>query len=78
MSADSRNPLRDPKVREALSLALNRDGIASNVMSGMAVPAAAMAGEGMFGVDPRSLCLFFALKSRKFQLCRVAFDAQLL
>jgi len=52
VTADGRNPLRDPRVRKALSLALNRDGIASQVMSGMAVPAASMAGEGMFGVDP--------------------------
>src|SRR4051794_2546107 len=41
VAAEGRNPWRDERVRKALSLALNRDGIASQVMSGMAVPAAA-------------------------------------
>ena len=48
---DGRNPLKDPRVRAALSLALNRDGISRLVMTEMAVPAAELAGEGMFGTS---------------------------
>ncbi len=37
-----KNPLKDPRVRKALSLALNRDAIAKRVMEGSAVPASQM------------------------------------
>ncbi|HEX8030688.1 MAG TPA: ABC transporter substrate-binding protein, partial [Vicinamibacterales bacterium] len=36
----AKNPLRDSRVRKALSLAINRDGIATRLMEGSAVPAA--------------------------------------
>src|SRR5688572_8906490 len=36
------NPLKDPRVRKALSLALNRDAIAKRVMEGSATPASQM------------------------------------
>ena len=36
----SKNPLRDARVRKALSLAINRDGIAQRLMEGAAIPAA--------------------------------------
>jgi peptide/nickel transport system substrate-binding protein len=36
----AKNPLRDPRVRKALSLAINRDGIANRLMDGAAIPAA--------------------------------------
>jgi peptide/nickel transport system substrate-binding protein len=35
-----KNPLRDARVRKALSFAINRDGIASRLMEGAAIPAA--------------------------------------
>lgn len=35
-----RNPFRDPRVRKALSIAINRDAIAQRIMEGKAVPAA--------------------------------------
>src|SRR5678816_1830780 len=36
------NPLKDPRVRKALSLAINRDLIARRVMEGSATPASQM------------------------------------
>jgi peptide/nickel transport system substrate-binding protein len=49
---DGRNPFKDPRVRQALSLAINRDAIIRQVMEGLAVPAAELARPGMFGADP--------------------------
>jgi peptide/nickel transport system substrate-binding protein len=49
---DGRNPFTDPRVRLALSLAINRDAIIRQVMEGLAVPAAELARPGMFGADP--------------------------
>ncbi len=49
---DGRNPFKDPRVRRALSLAINRDAIIRQVMEGLAVPAAELARRGMFGADP--------------------------
>jgi peptide/nickel transport system substrate-binding protein len=46
------NPLKDARVREALSLAINRDLIVERVMGGVAVPAAQLLPESMFGSDP--------------------------
>ncbi|MEP7069615.1 MAG: ABC transporter substrate-binding protein [Usitatibacter sp.] len=37
-----RNPLKDPRVRKALSLAINRDAISKRIMEGSAVPASQM------------------------------------
>ncbi len=37
-----KNPLKDPRVRKALSLAINRDAIAKRIMEGSAVPASQM------------------------------------
>lgn len=44
-----RNPLRDLRVRRALSLAINRQALADRVMDGGAVPASQMAPEGFYG-----------------------------
>ena len=45
----SRNPLRDPRVRKALSKAINRNAIVDKVMEGEAVPAGQLLADGMFG-----------------------------
>lgn len=47
-----RNPFRDPRVREALSLAIDRAGIVQSVFEGHATPAAQLMPNYMFGADP--------------------------
>ena len=47
-----RNPLRDVRVRRAVSLAINRAALVERVMDGSAVPASQMAPEGFFGFNP--------------------------
>lgn len=47
-----RNPLRDRRVREALSVAINRPAIAERVMEGAAVPAGQFLPAGSFGYVP--------------------------
>lgn len=46
------NPLRDRRVRQALSIAINREGLADRVMQGTAVPAAQFMPPGMFSHNP--------------------------
>jgi peptide/nickel transport system substrate-binding protein len=46
-----RNPLKDPRVRKALSLALNRDVIVKRVMEGSAVPAGQLLAEQFPGTS---------------------------
>lgn len=47
-----RNPLRDPRVRRALSMAINREAIAARVMDGSGTPAAQLVAPGVEGGDP--------------------------
>jgi peptide/nickel transport system substrate-binding protein len=47
-----RNPLKDRLVRQALSLAINRQGIAERVMQGTAVEAGQWVPPGVFGYAP--------------------------
>ena len=44
-----RNPLRDVRVRQAISLSINRQGLTERAMDGLATPANQAAPEGMFG-----------------------------
>jgi peptide/nickel transport system substrate-binding protein len=46
------NPLRDPRVRQALSLAIDRNAIAQRIMDGLATPAAQFLPDGMAGLVP--------------------------
>lgn len=46
------NPFRDLRVRQALSLAINREAICSRVVEGLASPANQMVADGVFGHDP--------------------------
>lgn len=50
--AMDRNPLKDVRVRRAISLAINRTALVERVMDGSAVPASQMAPEGFFGFNP--------------------------
>jgi peptide/nickel transport system substrate-binding protein len=47
-----RNPLKDVRVRRALSRAINRQAIAGRVMEGLAMPAANMLSPSVLGHDP--------------------------
>ncbi|MBL3554079.1 ABC transporter substrate-binding protein [Rhodovulum sulfidophilum] len=49
---DGKNPLRDARVRRALSLSLNREAIVDRIMDGQGVPAGQLVPEGYFGFDP--------------------------
>jgi peptide/nickel transport system substrate-binding protein len=47
-----RNPLKDRRVRQALTLAVNRPALVDRVMEGFAAPAGQLVPEGFFGYDP--------------------------
>lgn len=47
-----RNPLKDVRVRRALSLAINREGIVRQVMGGHATPSGQLLPAGVMGHDP--------------------------
>jgi peptide/nickel transport system substrate-binding protein len=46
------NPLRDPRVRRALSLAINREGLKDHIMDGFAAPTGQLMPEGGSGYEP--------------------------
>lgn len=47
-----KNPLKDLRVRKAISKAINRPAIVEKVMEGIAIPAGQLLPEGFFGVSP--------------------------
>jgi peptide/nickel transport system substrate-binding protein len=47
-----RNPLKDVRVRRAMSKAINRQAIVDRVMEGLAIPAGQLLPDGMFGTSP--------------------------
>ncbi len=48
-----KNPLRDVRVRQAISKAINRQAIVERVMEESAIPASQLLPEGFFGVSPK-------------------------
>jgi len=46
------NPLRDPRVRRALSLAINREALKDRIMDGYAAPTGQLMPEGLSGYEP--------------------------
>ena len=48
-----KNPLKDLRVRKAMSLAIDRKTIVAKVMEGLAVPAGQLLPDGFFGVSPK-------------------------
>ena len=57
----AKNPLKDRKVRQALSKAIDRPAIVERLMEGVAVPAGGILTDGFFGSSPN-------LKPEKFDL----------
>lgn len=51
-NAPVRNPLRDARVRRALSMAINRAALVEHTLSGAGVPIGQMVPKGLFGHDP--------------------------
>jgi peptide/nickel transport system substrate-binding protein len=49
---DGKNPLKDLRVRKAISKSINRAAIVEKVMEGVAIPAGQLLPEGFFGVSP--------------------------
>lgn len=49
---DIKNPLKNLKVRQAITKAINRPAIVDRVMEGVAIPAGQLLPEGFFGVSP--------------------------
>jgi peptide/nickel transport system substrate-binding protein len=49
---DGKNPLKDPRVRKAMSLAIDREAIVKRIMDGAAEPAYQFLPTGMFGTLP--------------------------
>jgi peptide/nickel transport system substrate-binding protein len=48
-----KNPLKDQRVRKAISQAINRPAIVERVMEGVAIPAGQLLPETFFGVSPK-------------------------
>ncbi len=48
----TKNPLKDVRVRKAISMAINRPLIVERVMEGVAIPAGQLLPEGFFGISP--------------------------
>jgi peptide/nickel transport system substrate-binding protein len=46
------NPLRDPRVRRALSMAINREGLKDHIMDGFAAPTGQLMPDGLSGYEP--------------------------
>jgi len=61
----SANPLKDRRVRLALSRALNRQGLVDSVMAGVGTPASQVVPEGFFGYSPRIALERFDLEAAR-------------
>jgi peptide/nickel transport system substrate-binding protein len=51
-TADGRNPFKDVRVRQAVSMAINREAIVARILGGHAHPASQMAAPMVFGHNP--------------------------
>ena len=53
-SPDGKNPLQDLRVRQAMSMAIDRKAIVQRIMDGLATPAYQYMPDGMFGALPKA------------------------
>lgn len=52
VAPNGENPLRDVRVRKALSMAINREALVDRIMDGQGIPAGQLVPEGYFGYSP--------------------------
>ena len=69
----AQNPWRNAKVREALSLAINRDALVDRVMEGLAVKMTQPVPEGMFGASPRIQPAAFSVERARALMAEAGF-----
>ncbi|AWM87059.1 ABC transporter substrate-binding protein [Microvirga sp. 17 mud 1-3] len=62
---DGKNPLRDIRVRQALSLAIDRAAIVKRIMNNTAEPAAQLLAPGLFGTNPDLKVAYDAERAKK-------------
>ncbi|MEM8550942.1 MAG: ABC transporter substrate-binding protein [Pseudomonadota bacterium] len=67
------NPFQDIKVRQAISLGVNRDAIASRVMEGLATPASQIITSGFFGWNPELDELSYDLEQARSLLAEAGY-----
>ncbi|KAB2848615.1 MAG: ABC transporter substrate-binding protein [Hyphomicrobiaceae bacterium] len=68
-----KNPLKDKRVRLALSMAINRDAIIARVMEGVAIKASQFLPTGYFGISPNLKPVDFDLEGAKKLLAEAGF-----
>ena len=69
----TKNPLRDLRVRQALSLAINRTAIVERTMENFAAPASQIVPEGFFGFDPALKVPAYDLEKAKALLAEAGY-----
>jgi len=67
------NPLKDFKVRQAISMGVHRDAIASRVMEGLAEPASQIITKGFFGYSPEAETLTYDPEKAKELLAEAGY-----
>lgn len=67
------NPFQDIRVRQAISLGVNREAIASRVMEDLATPASQIITEGFFGWSPTSPELTYDLEKAQALLAEAGY-----
>jgi peptide/nickel transport system substrate-binding protein len=72
-SALDANPFQDIRVRQAISLGINREAIASRVMEDLATPASQIITEGFFGWSPEADELSYDLDAAKALLAEAGY-----
>ncbi len=68
-----KNPMKDVRVRKAISMAINRPGIAARIMEGLAIPASQMLPEGYEGTSPNLKAQAYDAKGAKALLAEAGY-----
>jgi len=69
----AKNPLKDIRVRQAISKAINREAIRDRVMEGLAIPAGQLLPEGFTGISPNLVPDTFDLAAAKQLLAKAGY-----